>query len=47
VPPLQRVFYTVPLGIKDWGLVILVASSVLVAEELRKAVAPRIFSKGK
>jgi Ca2+-transporting ATPase len=47
LPPLQGVFYTVPLGIRDWGLVLLVASSVLVAEEIRKAVAPRIFSKGK
>jgi hypothetical protein len=41
------VFYTVPLDIKDWGLVLLVASSVLVTEEVRKAVAPRIFSRGK
>jgi Ca2+-transporting ATPase len=47
LPPLQRVFYTVPLDIKDWGLVLLVASSVLVTEEVRKAVAPRIFSRGK
>jgi Ca2+-transporting ATPase len=47
LPFLQGVFYTVPLGIRDWGLVLLVASSILVAEEIRKAVAPRIFSKGK
>ncbi len=47
LPLLQGVFYTVPLGIRDWGLVLLVSSSVLVAEEIRKAVAPRIFSKGK
>jgi Ca2+-transporting ATPase len=47
LPLLQGVFYTVPLGIRDWALVLLVSSSVLVAEEIRKAVAPRIFSKGK
>jgi Ca2+-transporting ATPase len=46
-PPFQRLFYTVPLGLGDWGIVILIASSVLVAGELRKLVAPRIFGRGK
>jgi len=40
-------FYTVPLGWDDWGVVILVAASIFIAEEIRKAAAPRIFGRGK
>ena len=40
---LQRALRTVPLTLGEWGLVILVSASVLVAEELRKAFAPRLF----
>jgi len=46
-PLLQALFYTVPLGWDDWGVVILVAGSIFVAEEFRKAIAPRIFGSGK
>jgi P-type Ca2+ transporter type 2C len=47
VPIFQGLFYTMPLGLDDWGVIILVAGSIFAAEELRKAVAPRIFRKGK
>jgi Ca2+-transporting ATPase len=47
LPPLQKVFYTVPLTLADWGVVILMAAGVLVVEELRKLVAPRLFNRGK
>ena len=33
----RDIFHTVHLSTKDWGLAVIVASSVLVAEELRKA----------
>ncbi|MCX7912511.1 MAG: calcium-transporting P-type ATPase, PMR1-type [Dehalococcoidales bacterium] len=46
-PPLQKLFYTVPLGPGDWGIIVLMAASVLVVEELRKLIAPRLFSRGK
>ena len=46
-PPLQRLFYTVPLSMKDWGVVIFIAASILVVEEVRKMIAPRIFDRGK
>jgi phosphoserine phosphatase/HAMP domain-containing protein len=46
-PIFQGLFYTVPLGWDDWGVVILVAGSIFVADEIRKAVAPRIFGRGK
>jgi len=47
LPPLQKVFYTVALTLADWGVVILMAAGVLVVEELRKLVAPRLFNRGK
>jgi Ca2+-transporting ATPase len=46
-PPFQKVFYTVPLDLGDWGVVILMAGAILVAEELRKLVAPRVFQRDK
>lgn len=46
-PPFQRLFYTVPLSIQDWGVVVSVAAGIFVLEELRKLIAPRIFSRGK
>ena len=46
-PPFQRLLYTVPLGMGDWGVVILIAAGVLVVEEVRKLIAPRIFDRGK
>jgi Ca2+-transporting ATPase len=47
LPAFQGLFYTVPLGIDDWGIIVLVAGSALIAEELRKAIAPEMFSRGK
>jgi Ca2+-transporting ATPase len=47
LPPLQSVFYTVPLELGDWGVILPVAATALVAEELRKLVAPRLFHRGK
>lgn len=38
VPFLQVALDTVPLALEDWGLVILISSSVFVADEIRKAV---------
>lgn len=46
-PLMQKLFYTVPLGWDDWLVVILVSASILAAEEIRKIITPRIFSKGK
>lgn len=41
VDPVQEVFGTADLTLADWGLVLAVASSVLVVEELRKLVVRR------
>jgi len=47
LPPLQEVFYTVPLGLADWGFIVLIALVLPVVEELRKLIAPSLFSRGK
>ncbi|MBN1691277.1 MAG: HAD-IC family P-type ATPase [Dehalococcoidia bacterium] len=47
LPPLQDVFYTVPLGLADWGFIVLIALVLPVVEELRKLIAPSLFSRGK
>ena len=46
LPPLQNVFYTVPLTVHDWSIILLLAWVILVAEELRKFIAPKLFSRG-
>jgi P-type Ca2+ transporter type 2C len=46
-PPFQKLFYTVPLDLGDWGVVVLMAGGLFVVEELRKLIAPRIFNRGK
>ena len=38
-PAFQKFLHTVPLDISDWGVIAIVSLSVLVVEELRKAVA--------
>ncbi len=43
----QAAFQTVPLSLKEWGVVLGAAGSLFVAEEIRKVVAPRLFSLGK
>jgi Ca2+-transporting ATPase len=39
VPLLQKMFATVPLSLMQWTLIILISSSIIVIEELRKAIA--------
>ena len=46
-PPLQVAFHTVPLDAGQWGVIIGVGASFFAIEELRKVVAPRLFSWGK
>jgi Ca2+-transporting ATPase len=46
-PPFQKLFYTVPIDLGDWGVVVLIAGGIFVVEELRKLIAPRIFNRGK
>jgi P-type Ca2+ transporter type 2C len=45
VPFLQIALSTVPLALNDWGLIVLVSSSVFVLVEIRKFIANRFFSK--
>lgn len=47
VPFLQTAFDTVPLGIDKWGIALLAGGSLFTIEEVRKLVAPRLFSMGK
>lgn len=47
VPLFQGLFYTVPLRLEDWGIILLVAAGLLAVEEIRKAIAPKIFNRGK
>jgi len=35
------------LNVNDWIVVVLMAGSVLLMEEVRKLVLPRIFDRGK
>lgn len=44
-PPFQRLFHTVHLDGKDWGIIVGVASLILVVEECRKVVLPRVFAR--
>ncbi|HDQ72151.1 MAG TPA: HAD family hydrolase [Chloroflexi bacterium] len=39
VPFMQAALGTVPLGWQDWGLIVLVSSSIFVADEIRKFVS--------
>jgi Ca2+-transporting ATPase len=41
VPFMQMALGTVPLSWQDWGLIVLITSSVFVADEIRKAVSRR------
>ena len=38
LPFMQRALETVPLALKDWGLIILVTSSIIVVDEIRKLI---------
>ncbi len=47
VPLFQKLFYTVPLRLEDWGIIFLVAGSLFVTEEIRKAIAPEYLPGGR
>jgi Ca2+-transporting ATPase len=47
VPFLQSAFHTVPLGLRDWGLIVGPGLGLFLLEEARKALFPRLFSSGK
>lgn len=40
----QTVFRTVPLNLNEWALMVAVSSIIFWAEEIRKALAPRLFA---
>lgn len=40
---LARIFYAVPLGLTEWILLIAISSTIFWVEEIRKAVAPKLF----
>ena len=46
-PFMQTAFHTVPLSLAQWGIIIGAAGSLFVIEELRKLIAPKLFSWGK
>ncbi len=46
-PFMQVAFHTVPIGAARWGIAIGVAGALFTAEELRKVIAPKLFSRGK
>jgi len=43
----QVAFQTVPMAAEHWGIAVAAAGSLFLLEELRKVVAPRLFSWGK
>ena len=47
VPFLQVGFHTVPLGLVDWGWVLLFSFPLFAVEEIRKRMAPDLFNAGK
>jgi len=47
VPFMQVAFHTVPLGLGDWGIILVTGLGLFLVEELRKALFPKLFSKGK
>jgi Ca2+-transporting ATPase len=46
-PPMQRLFYTTSMEAYQWGIAIGVAVIILVAEEIRKVIAPNLFDASK
>jgi Ca2+-transporting ATPase len=47
VPILQRGFHTTALTLIDWGLCLIPGVAIFILETVRKALFPRLFSKGK
>lgn len=46
-PPLQLAFHTVPLGVREWGIILIGPVFLFALEECRKAFFPNLFSFGK
>jgi P-type Ca2+ transporter type 2C len=47
LPPFQVIFHTVSIGWDKWLIIILASGSLFAIEEIRKAVFPKLFSRGK
>jgi P-type Ca2+ transporter type 2C len=47
VPFLRTAFRTAPIGLKEWGIILLAGFGLFGIEETRKALFPKLFSKGK
>jgi Ca2+-transporting ATPase len=47
LPFMQIAFHTVPLSLAQWGIIIGIAGSIFITEELRKVIAPKLFGRGK
>jgi Ca2+-transporting ATPase len=47
IPFMQTAFHTVPLSPEQWGIIFGIAGSIFITEELRKVIAPKLFSRGK
>ncbi|MCJ7808437.1 MAG: HAD-IC family P-type ATPase [Dehalococcoidia bacterium] len=47
IPFMQTAFHTVPLDLAQWGIIIGIAGSIFITEEMRKIIAPKLFSRGK
>ncbi|MFH1651364.1 MAG: HAD-IC family P-type ATPase [Chloroflexota bacterium] len=47
VPFLRMAFHTVPLGLEQWGVIVIPGISLFIIEELRKVFFPRLYSLGK
>jgi hypothetical protein len=43
---MQRALETEPLTLKNWGLIILVTSSIVVVDEIRKLIQRQLETKG-
>jgi hypothetical protein len=44
---MQTIFKTFPLTLKDWCIVIGAGGTLFAIEETRKALFPKLFSRGK
>ncbi len=47
LPFLQVAFKTVPLSLRDWGIVVAASGGLFALEEIRKATLPKLYSFGK
>lgn len=47
LPFLQAAFHTVPVGLREWGVIVGAGGILFLLEEARKAIFPRAFSWGK